>query len=190
MRIALSFGLLAVASPALAQPAGPPPVPTRDFAVSYGEGRGAGQVAWLAAEGRMRADLPNGTYIIWDTKAHRQTMVHPGQRLFFDSAGKRDRSDAPVAVRPGEQATRAGAEKIVGQDCTLWRVAKPDSESDRTICVTADGVTLRAIEREDGEVKSDSRASRVSYDRQDPSRFQVPEGYRRWDPRTEPNAFR
>lgn len=184
----VAFSALAMPGMAAAQgaPGGAPENlrPTRDVAVTY---RLAGvqgaedqvmRMAWSTTEGKQRVDPPGGTgYMLIDRGANSAVMVMEPQRvvLALPSAAVAAMSqDAP----PDARFTRKGTAQIAGQGCTEWDVAVPQATS--TICVTADGVMLRAVSPlPNGGGASRLEATEVRYGAQDSARFRVPEGFQR-----------
>ncbi|RAI56035.1 hypothetical protein [Roseicella frigidaeris] len=189
MRPRLLCALLLVAAPALAQPAGPPPVPMRDVAVLYRASGGTIQefrMAWLAAEGKLRMETPGGA-LLHDTRSKRTTLLMTERRMFVEDV-EDDRAPGIGLVPPGSRVARLGADRIAGLDCTLWRIEPPreDAEEEPSVtqaCITADGVPLRIRQAEGSDQASDAVALKVDYARQDPAQFQVPLGYRPFDPK-------
>ncbi|WP_426959995.1 hypothetical protein [Muricoccus radiodurans] len=175
----------AVASPALAQSRPQNLQPTRDVAVTYrmvGPQAGApgtpGElgIAVLAAEGRMRVDLPPMApgMVMWgltDMRTGQTSVVMESMRMVMPNAAGADVAKA-LRMAEGARMTRTGNATYAGQACTNWRF---ENGNDRgTACLTDDGVMLRAA----NDAGQGMEATRVEYARQDPARFRVPEGYR------------
>jgi hypothetical protein len=98
-----------------------------------------------AATARQRVDPPgNGTYMITDYEARRMIVVQPAQRLatILPAPG------GPIAQH-GVPATgdyrRLGQQTIAGFACTDWNT-RDVSGRESIVCLTADGVMLRAMQ--------------------------------------------
>lgn len=121
---------------------------------------------------RQRVDPPGpGTYMITDYRSGRLIMVQPAQHI----ATSIPAPGGPIAA-PGTRVTgdysRLGAQTIAGVSCTDWRT-RDDSGNQSVVCLTEDGVMLRAMQADHVLVQ----AVRVAFDRQEPSLFDVPAGY-------------
>ncbi|MFB9972004.1 hypothetical protein ACFFMP_19335 [Pseudoroseomonas cervicalis] len=171
--------LLLPALPALADPAPARLRPARDVAVLYrvqGGNQGPQQVpaAWLAAQQRLRLEPPGlPGWILADLPAGEARMVIDATRMAVRLPGH---AAVPMldALPPGARMTRAGSATVAGLRCDNWRVTAREGEGE--ICLTADGVALRASGTRDGKSGS-LEALQVTYGAQDPARFQVPAGY-------------
>jgi hypothetical protein len=175
------------AAPAAAQQDRPPEAPTRDVALTYRvfggavpAGRAELRMAWLAAEGLVRTELPGGMWTVADAKnPARGFMVMEQMRMVMPMPAG---AEAPRgAAAPGDAAAaatryaRAGTAAYAGQSCTVWCYENAN-QRDGEVCVTADGVTLRAASTRKGETAG-MEATQVEYGPQDPSRFRRPNGY-------------
>jgi hypothetical protein len=192
MRPAILCAALLAAGPAQtqaqAQADGPLPAPARDVAVTYratGETEQEVRMAWLVAQGRFRLETPGGA-LLHDLRSRRTTILMTEQRMYVEGSDE-DRGPGIGLVPPGSKVARLGTDRIAGHDCTVWRIEPPkekDGEEARAneACVTADGVPLRVVEREGGEELGRTVATRLDYARQDPAQFEVPPGYRPFDP--------
>ena len=187
MRALLPFLALAVLSTgAQAQTptqARPPSFPTRDVVVSYRVlGNASPQVpreftvAALAAEGRLRMESPSmPAWALADRRTGRTEMVMDSMRVVTPSPVRQDEAMRYLRMVESAGLTRTGTATQAGTRCTNYRFDEGGQRG--TACLTADGVLLRGVnERGEG-----LEATRVEYARQDPSRFRVPEGYRRVD---------
>lgn len=184
---ALGLALLATTaaqSQALApNQARPPSFPTRDVVVTYRVlGNASPQtpreftVAALAAEGRLRVESPSmPAWALADRRTGRTEMVMDSMRVVTPSPVRQDEAMRYLRMVETARLTGAGNSTQAGQRCTNYRF---DEQGQRGIaCLTADGVLLRGVnDRGEG-----LEATRVEYARQDPTRFRVPEGYRRVD---------
>ncbi|MBB5695024.1 hypothetical protein [Muricoccus pecuniae] len=190
LRALLSLVLLAPAA-AFAQSA-PPPMPTRDVAVTYRTSEGGEmRFFWRAADSTMRAEGMGdaGGAMIYDMRGRNIIMLMDAQRAYVRLPGDDDDRKREVGslalgdVKPGDKVSREGAAEIAGQRCTVWRVerAKESPEDEAEVersCVTADGVLLRRVEGEGDEAETSYLATRVAYGPQDPALFRAPAGWR------------
>lgn len=183
--LAAAAALLAAgpaALPAAAQQADRPPTsPTRDVAVTYrlggaeartGESPQEMRLAWLAAEQRMRLDMPGQGYMVIDQRDQRAFMVMEDQRMVMEipfAQNTRRMGQLP----PGARLTREGQDRVAGTPCTVWSY----QEGTRTgrSCITEDGVVLRVQGPDGPEDSMEARA--VAYGPQDPARFRPPADY-------------
>jgi hypothetical protein len=143
--------------------------PNRDVDVTY-RATGAGplpdgrrldqRVRWLAASQTMRIDPPTaGLYVIVDYAAKRMSVVREATRSVVDMAAPE--GVAGMAGNPGEGTyVRRGEDTVAGQ---------------ASVCITADGVLLRASTAGQAQVSAIS----VQYAPQDPAVFQIPPDYLR-----------
>lgn len=176
---ALLPGLLLAAPPAAADTAPARLRPARDVAVLYrvqGGNQGPQQVpaAWLAAQQRLRVEPPGlPGWILADVPAGRAQMVIDATRMVVRMPGQ-----GPIPMLdqlpPGARMERAGSATVAGLRCDNWRVTAREGQGE--ICLTPDGVALRASGTHDGKSGS-LEALQVTYGPQDPARFQVPPGY-------------
>ena len=190
--LALALAVLApaVLAPSASAQSAPLALPTRDAAVTYvTPDRREVRLSWLAAAGKLRAEgLDEATgVLVLDLRNKDMLVLIEAEHAFVETAGE----DGPVNlslgdVEAGEAVTRAGRDRIAGQDCTVWRVERrtsPDEEAEvRSTCVTADGIMLRQVEGEGAEAETTLLAIRVSYAAQDPSRYRPPAGWTRLSP--------
>lgn len=173
--------LMVLAAPAAAADRAPLYLPTRDVAVSY---RVAGRVAQQVRELHVRfsgarrllrvetEDRGMG-FLLVDPIARTAKMIVPSVRQSIDLPLARDRRVA-LLFGDGLQFTRRGKAKIAGRDCTNWDVR---SERDSaTVCLTADGVLLRAQGRGGDIADTSLTATRVDDAPLSPGLFQMPAG--------------
>ena len=121
---------------------------------------------------RQRVDPPGpGTYMITDYRSGRLIMVQPRQRI-ATSIPAPGGSIASPGTRATGDYTRLAAQTIAGVSCTDWRT-RDDSGNQSVVCLTEDGVLLRAMQADHVLVQ----AVQVGFDRQEPSLFDVPAGY-------------
>lgn len=157
--------------------------PNRDVDVTY-RATGAGplpdgrrldqRVRWLAASQTMRIDPPTaGLYVIVDYAAKRMSVVREATRSVVDMAAPE--GVAGMAGNPGEGTyVRRGEDTVAGQACTEWETLDHDRRK-ASVCITADGVLLRASTAGQAQVSAIS----VQYAPQDPAVFQIPPDYLR-----------
>lgn len=155
--------------------------PSRDVAVRYRvEGAAASVVpggipnalllSWDAAGQRLRAEPEGRTQaVIVDLRAHSAQVVDTMLRSAL-TLPTRDSDFQPLTLE-GARLTRRNEAVVAGLPCTNWAVQS--SRGNGTVCLTADGVALRA----DGDV--DGRhgtftASSVSYGPVRDDLFRVP----------------
>lgn len=180
MKAPLLVALLLAAVPALAQPT----LPTRDVAIVYRVAGGAHdavpgglpdtvRIAWSAARQRIRVepqgrpqtllvDLPGSSVRIVDSGLH-SAMSLPVRAKDLD----------PVRLQDAH-LTRRGPATIAGLRCTDYAVQSRRGRG--TICLTEDGVALRAAGEVNGHEGSFTAIS-VTYAPMPPSLFDVPPGY-------------
>ncbi|MBI0536362.1 DUF4412 domain-containing protein [Roseomonas sp. KE2513] len=194
LRIFVAAAVLALPGVAFAQGAPANIRPTRDVAVTYRLGGMPGQpnagpqemrMSWSITEGKQRVDPPGGMgWMLIDRRANSAVMVMEPQRMVLtlpaDAAAAMSQ-DAP----PNARFTRKGTAQVAGLSCQEWDVAVPQGTS--TICVTEDGVMLRAASPlPDGSGTSRLEATEVRYGAQDATRFRVPDGFQTMQMPTQP----
>lgn len=177
------LALLAAAGTAVAQDR-PLLQPSRDVTVTYRiEGAAASAIpggidgplrlSWDAAHQRLRAEAEGRPQaVLVDLPNHTATMLDGVMRAAI-ALPVRDRDLQPLTLA-GAQLTRRGAGNVAGMACTNW-----DVESHRgtgTVCLTADGVALRADGAVDGH-KGSFTATSVRYGEVAPKLFTAPPGY-------------
>lgn len=183
LSLALGFSVLtAAAAPAQTVPN---MLPTRDVAVTYrvvgGDAALSLDMAWLAAQGKLRADIPG---MGWSVADHRA-----GTGFIVIEEAKRVMDMPPIALHgqlgppPGARFTREGTQRYAGMSCTDWRYEGSGQEG--RICLTAESVMLRSQVTAGGPAGATGglEATRVRFETQDPARFAIPEGYQRVQPR-------
>lgn len=179
MRAALlAVPLLLAAAPALAQER-PRMLPTRDVAVTYrllGAGMPAGapqsmQIAWLAASGLMRSEMPGMGWIVADQRNGKAFMVMEQMRMVMEVPPSQAQHYAPP---PEATFRREGSATVAGHACTIW--AYQDRQGQGRSCITAEGVMLRAEGTHQGQ-SGGIEATAVDFAAQNPARFQRPPGY-------------
>jgi len=174
----LALGLLWGGGAARAEQAPAHLRPVRDVAVTY-RVEGGNQaprmvpVAWLAATKRIRAEPPGlPGWVLVDLPRNEALLVIEAQGMAVRlPAG--DMLPLLGGIPPGTRMAPAGSGTVAGQRCDLWQVSRQDAAG--TVCLTKDGVILRA-EGARGGRRGQLQATRVTYGRQDPARFQLPAG--------------
>jgi hypothetical protein len=185
LALALACALLCAASP---PPAPTPPadrpltLPTRDVDVTYRLGQINPATApaiieqrlrWDAASGMLRVDPPTpGLYVILDTHTRQMTTVRTRDRtiLVLDGVGPA----AGGLPGGGGKFIREGESRVASLTCTQW-LTTDLAGAPALICVTADGVMLRAVTAG----RTVLEATKVTYGPLDPAIFQPPAGYTR-----------
>jgi len=177
------LALLAAASSAVAQDR-PMLQPSRDVTITYRvEGAAASAIpggidgplrlSWDAAHQRLRAEAEGHPQaVLVDLPNHTATMLDNAMRAAV-ALPVRERDLQPLTLA-GTRLTRRGAGNVAGMACTNW-----DVESHRgagTVCLTADGVALRADGAVDGH-KGSFTATSVRYGEVAPGLFTAPPGY-------------
>jgi hypothetical protein len=173
-RLALALPLVCAAGLAGAQTA-PNTIPTRDVTITYKAMGGQEMtISWLAADKRMRMDLPGGAGImLLDAKNQKGYMVMEAQRAVMELPVENMMGQIGQ-VPEGAKLTRQGNDTVAGQSCTVWRTEYMGQIGNS--CISADGVLLRA--RPEGSPEG-LEATQVSFARQDPARFTVPADYQK-----------
>jgi hypothetical protein len=167
-----ALALLLLGLPPRAQ-AQPQLAPTRDVDITYEvtrphQARIRERVRWLAAEHLERIDGPDRAVTIFDRKGNEITLLMPATRTYRKLEGAPRR---PMEPEADAVLTGGGESTVAGQRCVEWSWIE-DTEA-RTVCVTADGVTLRLVVG--GKTVMEARS--VSYGRQNPELFRAPPNY-------------
>ncbi|MXP61928.1 hypothetical protein E0493_01010 [Roseomonas sp. M0104] len=174
----LALGALWTATPARAEPGPAHLRPVRDVAVTYrvqggNEAPRLVPVAWLAASDRIRAEPPGlPGWVLVDLPRNEALLVIEAQGMAVRlPAGNL----LPLlgGIPPDTRLSPAGSGTVAGHRCEVWQVRRQDAAG--TVCLTEDGVILRA-EGARGGKHGRLEATRVTYGRQDPARFQLPAG--------------
>lgn len=174
--------ILAVAATLAAGPgrADQPPLrPSRDVDVTYRAGVAAAdgtaveqRVRWLAAAQVMRIDPPTaGLFVIIDYVAGRMSVVEEAEKTVIDMPAPHGRVEGVPGGQRGGYARRGDA-VVADIPCTEWDTLDRDARP-ATVCITADGVLLRASLAGRTLVS----AIAVRYGPQDPVAFRAPAGY-------------
>ncbi len=154
-RVSLAVAAVLAAGPLAAQDR-PLVQPNRDVSVTYrvegaatavvpGGIPGALRLSWDAAGQRLRAE-PDGRSqaVIVDLRAHSAQLVDAVLRSAL-TLPVRDGDLQPLTLE-GARLTRRNEAVVAGLACTNWAVQS--SRGNGTVCLTVDGVALRA----DGEI--------------------------------------
>jgi hypothetical protein len=177
MALCLSALLALLAAPAVMAAEHPPVIPQRDVDVTYamaspkdGAPPLTQRMRWSVASGRLRVDPPTGgLYMIVDYRAKRMAVVKPSDRAVLDVS-----TNGPgLPGAAGGDYVRRAPGQVAGLACTDWQTADAAGQP-TVICLTADGVMLRASQA--GNVLLEATA--VAYGPQDPAAFVPPEGFR------------
>ncbi|MCS6891139.1 MAG: DUF4412 domain-containing protein [Rhodovarius sp.] len=169
---------LAASCPAMAEERPPHLWPLRDVRVEY-RMSAAGEVrrlvlSWLAERRLTRTETAEG-YAVMDHRAGRGFLALPGERTVVEITLPAGTAGGLLRPPPEARFTRLGSARIAGLACTRWRVEEPGGA--RELCLTADGVALRAAGGR-GSAAAVLEAERVDYAAQDPARFDRPAGFR------------
>ena len=132
------------------------------------------RLEWDAAGQRLRADpVRRPNYAILDLTRRVAQLVFPQQSGVLELPLRG--GDAQSLLAGADvQFTRRGASRVLGLDCTEWRVQSRKLSG--TGCVTADGVVLRADVTYDGRPGT-ATATSVTRGAIAPDRFTVPANF-------------
>ena len=173
------------ASPQAASPQDRPRVqPDRDVTVTYrvegaatqaipGGIDGPLRLSWDAAGQRLRAEPANRPQaVIVDLPRHTASVVDDMMHAVL-TLPVRERDLQPLTL-DGVQMTRRGTDTVAGRACTTW--AMQSKRGAGAVCLTADGVALRAEGEIDGRHGSFT-ATNVAYGAVAADLFTAPPGY-------------
>ncbi len=179
----VAAALAAFALPALAQPA-PLTLPSHDVTVVYRPGGaardavpggipGTVRVAWSAERQRLRVEPEGRTQaLLVDLGSASVKVVDSGLRSAM-SLPVRAKDLEPLTLQDAHM-TRRGRSTVAGRSCTDYAVEARRGHG--TVCLTDDGVALRADGEVDGRAGSFTAVS-VSESGLPPGLFEVPKGY-------------
>ena len=182
--LALPFLALLASAGTVAAQDRPMLQPNRDVTVTYRvEGAAASAIpggvdgplrlSWDAARQRLRAEAEGRPQaVLVDLPNHTATMLDETMRAAV-ALPVRERDLQPLTL-DGARLTRRGASSVAGMDCTNWDVQSKRGAG--TVCMTADGVALRAEGAVDGR-KGSFTATSVRYGEVAPGLFTPPPGY-------------
>lgn len=163
----------------------PPTVPTRDVDVIYETVRSdraghqqvlAQRMRWNADLGKQRVDPPvAGVYMVLDYRAHRMLAVHDADHTVLELNAST--ATATPGLAKGDAPQAVGSAAVAGLPCTEWNT-RDSAGLPATVCLTADGVLLRATSGNHVLVEAIS----VTYGPMDAALFAAPPGYKRISP--------
>jgi hypothetical protein len=187
--ILLLFGIAARPVAAQDRPIFPP---NRDVSVAYRVERDGQdlriRVAWSSVLRALRLEadagapaslggmpLPPGSRVIIDRGARRAFAVQDSTGLILNLPQLFSRAEASERELAAAQARREGVDHVAGLPCTVWRLL-PRSDAPKRrpvrVCVTVDGVPLRA--QEEGQ-RDKAEAISVRYGPQEQTLFRPPQ---------------
>ena len=158
--------------------------PTRDVTVDYHETGNATPGAtdhtmkmYFSAGGdRMRVELTGRPAVmIVDRAAGKSVMLMVAQQKYIEMPY--DAKRAMVFDHPEGTLTRKGTDTVAGLQCTVYDAHGPHGEAE--ICLTADGVMLRAANMDPSEHGHRLEAVKVTYGTLSDSLFKPPAGYQK-----------
>jgi len=175
------LAVLGIAMPAAAQEH-PPIRPTRDVTVSYHEVGGAADHAmtmYFSAAGRRLRIEPAGKpmAMIADRDAHKNFVVMNEQHAYLEMPYDPKRAEA--FEHPEGTLTRVGTDTVAGLACTVYNAH--GTHGDARICLTSDGVMLRATGADGPQSQRSLEAVKVTYGALPDSLFQPPAGFQKMD---------
>jgi hypothetical protein len=185
-RAVIAAALLCLAGTAAIAADHPPYVPTRDVAVAYRvqlsadpHGEESVQMAYTTASGRVRIEAPgNPGYMLIDRSEGRLIMVVDQMRTFMEMPFDA-RMGAGLLLNDKMAFSRKGMEKVAGLPCTSWDVTSGATHA--RLCITADGVILRAEGSDPKRGEGRLEAVSVSYTPQPANLFAPPAGYHKME---------
>lgn len=156
--------------------------PTHDVAITYTvtdarrNSTSTVEMHWRDGGQEARVDLPGSTYAIVNRGADQAMLVMPRQRVVME---------IPLSATPvseflpdggsssgSTEFTRGGSDTVLGRRCTIWTLR--NARGTASVCLTDDGVVLRAEgHANDGEGGA-VLASAVHYGPQPQSLFTPP----------------
>lgn len=178
--------LLGGTTPAAAADDRPVMFPSRDVVVEYHvtnarpdsaqPREGIVTVYATDAGERMRVEIAGQPgFLIVDRGRKRVLMVIEARRSYFEMPVDPDRVIG-LAVNGGSYAKR-GADTVAKVRCTVWDVTS--STGTATVCVTDDGVLLRANGESEGRGSGAMEARSVVYGKQPAALFDPPPGFQK-----------
>jgi hypothetical protein len=168
--------LLVVAAPAYAEDR-PQIFPTRDVTVTYETGAKRDvTVAYSAALHRARLEGMSAqhAYAIVQHDKDQMVLVMPERQMVMRMPEPPAMKNV-ISMQAFSNIKRAGSATVAGVSCTVWSVHSEDGDGD--ICVTSDGVLLRARGKDKSGNSSVMQATKVDYHALPSSEFEVPAGY-------------
>ncbi len=131
------------------------------------------RLSWSAAGQRLRAEPDGRTQALVVDLGARTVLVMDSALRTAMSLPVREADLQPLTLQ-GARLTRRGQETVAGLGCTAYAVQSPRGRG--TVCLTADGVALRATGEVDGRAGGFTAVS-VDYRPLPPALFQAPAGY-------------
>ncbi len=165
----------ATALPAAAQdrPPFPPQTPFRAEAAMPQDV--TGEVIYSGERARVAMKTPAGpvtSYVDWPGRKVVMALDMQGMRMGMevelDSVGLPDPEDA--------EAERLGSDTIAGEDCTVWRMTAKEADGPAEICVTDDGIPLRAMVTHEGKQTRAFEVTRLERGPQEEAGLRPPAG--------------
>jgi hypothetical protein len=172
----VALSLVAAGPEAAAQPK----QPTRDHAVTYRMAH-AGQalemrVFYSAAARRQRVEMPEaGVAMIHDLPGRRMLMLNEQMRIAMELPVNGPQGQQMLSLPEDMTLARTGTATVAGHGCTTYRAVQKGVERG-TVCVTDDGIMLRA-DLAQGERRGTMEATSLSLSPQPATLFAVPEGW-------------
>jgi hypothetical protein len=165
--------------------------PTRDYAVTYRmehEGRSAEmRVFFSAALRRQRVEMPEGgVAMIHDLPANRMLMLNEQMRMAMEMPVNAPQGQQMLTLPDDMSLTRTGTATVAGHRCTTYRAAQRGTDRG-TVCVTDDGIMLRA-DLSQGDRRGTMEATSLSLSTQPATLFQVPPGWQTMQMPTAPQG--
>jgi hypothetical protein len=111
------------------------------------------------------------TLLDLSTRRARAVMAVGGRTMVVDMQLDQMPAGGNLCVTEG---TRVASSTVLGEPCDEYETSKNETESPTRICITRDGIPLRAVEIATG--RTTWMATRVRRGAQDPALFQVPPG--------------
>ena len=178
--------LLGGTTPAAAADDRPVMFPSRDVMVEYHvtnarpdsaqPREGIVTVHATDAGARMRVEIAGQPgFLIVDRGRKRVLMVIEARRSYFEMPVDPDRVIG-LAVNEGSY-TKRGADTVAKVHCTVWDVTSKTGTA--TVCVTDDGVLLRANGESEGRGSGAMEARSVVYGKQPAALFDPPPGFQK-----------
>jgi hypothetical protein len=179
------LAVLAAAAPARAEDA-PMIHPSRDVAVEYrsnGMAQGPADpsavvtMRFTGKGSRVRIDGPNGHgYAILDVDGGRMTMVMTEKQIYMEQPA--NPAMLGMFQAKGSAFRKTGTDTVAGVPCTTYTATINDR--DGQVCLTGDGVMLRARSEEAGRTH-ELEAVKVTYADQPAALFEPPAGFKKLD---------
>jgi hypothetical protein len=149
--------------------------PAKDVDITYrvsrpGEPVFSRRVRWQAGAGLERVDGPGNAIVIVDHRTHYETLLRRETRTYLKIAVP---PGSDLDPNPNIPRNRAGQTRVAGLPCTEWEWTDPEDSEPHSLCVTDDGVLLRA--KVNGQTVLLARS--VRYRKPKPGIFTPPDNY-------------